>query len=197
MVVIGVIGPIAAGKSVVMDEFARLGAATIRADEVSRELLAPGADLLERIIGEFGESFRQEVGGLDRAKLGALVFADDRARRRLEGILHPAMVERMGERIEQSRREGARAVAVEAANLVEMGALGLVDVTVMVSAPEKVRLERLMARDGLSAEDARRRMALHRRLEIDRHPTDYRIDASGDEGESREQVQRLWRELVQ
>ncbi len=197
MIVIGVIGPIAAGKSVVIDELGRLGAATICADEVSRELLVPGSDLLERVITAFGELYRGEVGGLDRAKLGALVFADDGARRRLERIVHPAMVERIAERIAELRGEGAPAVAVEAANLVEMGALPLVDVTVMVSAPEELRLQRLMARDGLSRDEAGRRMALHERLGIEQYPADCRIDAGGDESTTRREVQRLWRELVQ
>ena len=197
MIVIGVIGPIAAGKSVVIDEFRRLGAAAICADEVSRELLVPGSDLLERVIIAFGESYRGEVGGLDRAKLGALVFADDDARVRLEKIVHPAMVNYIARRIAEFRGEEAAAVVVEAANLVEMGALPLVDVTVTVSAPEELRLQRLMARDGLSREQAARRMALHECLRIEQHRTNFRIDSSGDESATRREVQLLWRELVQ
>ncbi|MGI5816714.1 MAG: dephospho-CoA kinase [Armatimonadota bacterium] len=197
MIVIGVIGPIAAGKSVVLDELAGLGAETIRADEVSRELLAPGSDLLDEVIADFGNSFRGEVGGLDRAKLGALVFGDDSARRRLERIVHPAMVRRIAEKIARFREAGVRVVAVEAANLVEMDALPLVDLTVMVTAPEDVRIERLMQRDGLSEAEAQSRLALHRRLGIENHPTDYRIDTSGGEQTTRRQAQRLWRETVE
>ncbi|MFW6156710.1 MAG: dephospho-CoA kinase [Armatimonadota bacterium] len=196
MTVIGVIGPIAAGKSVVMDELSRLGAATIRADEVSRELLAPGSPLVEKVIEEFGDSFRKKDFGLDRAKLGAVVFADDDARRRLERIVHPAMVRRIAEKIERIRRAGPPAVAVEAANLVEMGAEPLVDVTVMVDAPEDVRLRRLMKRDGLSRSEALRRIELHRRLGITEHPVHFRIDTAGDQQATRRQVQRVWREVV-
>ena len=197
MVVIGVIGPIAAGKSVVLDELDRLGAITIRADEVSRALLRPGEALLEQVIAEFGETYRREVGGLDRAKLGTLVFADDQARRRLERIMHPAMVRRIAEEIEQARASAAPAVAVEAANLVEMGALPLVDITVMVAAPRPIRLRRLMRRDGLSRDEAGRRLALHDRLGIAGHKADYRIDASDGESRTRRRTERLWRELVQ
>ncbi len=197
MVVIGLLGPIAAGKSVVLDEFRRRGAATIAADEVSRSLLAPGSDLLDRVIEEFGESFRGEVGGLHRAKLGKLVFADDDARRRLEQIVHPAMVNFIAGRIRELRSEGAPAVVIEAANLVEMGAAELVDVTVMVTAPEHLRLERLMARDKLTHSEAQQRLALHKRLAIEQHPTDFRIDTSGDQIAVRREVQRLCDELVQ
>jgi len=196
MTVIGVIGPIAAGKTVVMDELSRLGAATIRADEVSRELLEPGSDLLDEVIADFGESFRKEDSGLDRAKLGALVFEDDAARRRLERITHPAMVRRIAEKIEQMRATGVPAIAVEAANLIEMGARPLVDITVMVDAPADVRLERLMRRDGLSRAEAKARLELHRRLGIAGHAADFRIDTSGDEQATRQQVQRLWRDIV-
>ncbi len=195
MIVVGVIGPIAAGKSVVMDELSRLGAVTVRADEVSREVLVPGG-LLESVIDEFGEAYRREVDGLDRAKLGSLIFSDDDARKRLERIVHPAMVQRMSEKIERARQRGAPMVAVEAANLVEMGALALVDVTVMVDAPEKQRLQRLISRDDLSPEEARRRLDVHDRLGIDRHETDYEIDASGSENQTRREAQRLWNELV-
>lgn len=197
MIVIGVIGPIAAGKSVVMDEFSRLGAATIRADEISRELLEPGSALLEEVIAEFGELFRKKDSGLDRAKLGALVFADEAARRRLERLMHPAMVARIAAKIERMQAKEPPAVVVEAANLVEMGARPLVDVTVMVDAPEDVRLSRLMRRDALSRSEAERRLELHRRLGIDAYPADLRIDTSGDEETTRRQVQRLWRETVQ
>ncbi|MGM0491441.1 MAG: dephospho-CoA kinase [Armatimonadota bacterium] len=196
MTVIGVIGPIAAGKSVVMDELSRLGAGIIRADEVSREILAPDSPLLDEVIAEFGDSFRKKDFALDRAKLGAVVFADEDARRRLERIVHPAMVRRIAEKIERMRTTDQPAVAVEAANLIEMGAEPLVDVTVMVDAPEDVRLRRLMERDGLSRSEALRRIELHRRLGIAEHPVDFRIDTSGDEQITRRQVQRLWREVV-
>lgn len=196
MTVIGVIGPIAAGKSVVMDELSRLGAATIRADEVSRELLATGSPLVGKVIEEFGDSFRKKDFGLDRAKLGAVVFADDDARRRLERIVHPAMVRRIAEKVERMRKDDVPAIAVEAANLIEMGADALVDVTVMVHAPEEVRLHRLMERDGLSRSEALKRLELHRRLGIEKHPADFRIDTSRNEQYTRRQVQRLWREVV-
>jgi dephospho-CoA kinase len=196
MFVIGVIGPIAAGKSVVLDELARLGAATIRADEVSRELLSPGSYLLEEVIAEFGESFRED-SGLDRAKLGSLIFADDQARRRLEQIVHPAMVRRIAEKLDRLREAGMPVAAVEAANLIEMGARPLVDLTLMVSASEDVRRRRLMARDGLTQTEAQRRIELHRRLGIGRHEADFSIDADADESATRAQVQRLWCETVQ
>jgi dephospho-CoA kinase len=94
------------------------------------------------------------------------------------------------------RKDDVPVIAVEAANLIEMGADALVDVTAMVHAPEEIRLHRLMERDGLSRSEALKRLELHRRLGIEKHPADFRIDTSRNEQYTRRQVQRLWREVV-
>lgn len=199
MVVIGLIGPVAAGKSVVLAEMARLGAATIRADDVSRELLAPGQPLLAAVTEEFGARYLRPDGSLDRRMLGQLVFSDGEARARLERIMHPAMVARMAELIEAERRRPCPppAVVVEAANLVPMGGLGLVDVTVMVTADRETRVRRLMARDGISRADAERLVRLHEKLGIEDFAADYVLVTDGDERATRAAVQRLWTALVQ
>ena len=199
MIVIGLIGPIAAGKSIVLDEFRRHGAATIEADAVSRELLKPGSALLGDVIAEFGEDYLDEAGRLRRGRLAALIFADESARRRLERLVHPAMTERMSAEIEQLR--GAEVnpppvVVLEAANLIEMGALPLVDITVLVTAPRNVRLERLMQRDNLSREEAEERLRLHEELGIERFGADYSIDTQLTEAETRRQVELIWQAAV-
>jgi len=197
MLVIGVIGPIASGKSVVLDELRRLGAASIEADAVSREVLQPGSELLSQVIEEFGERFLRRDGSLDRRALGAEIMEDDQARRRLERIVHPAMVARMAARVEEVRRDGrVPAVAIEAANLVEMGALPLADATVLVTASREERVRRLMARDGLSRERAESMVRLHERLGIESHAADYCIHTDADEAQTRRRVQRLWRDIV-
>lgn len=197
MVVIGLFGQIAAGKSVVLDEFRRLGAVTIEADVVSRELLCPGSALLAEVIEEFGEQYRDEDGRLRRGELGKLVFADPEARSRLERIVHPAMVARIAEEIERARDVGTpEAVVVEAANLIEMGARNLVDVTVLAGAPREVRLRRLMERDGLSEAEAQKRLKLHEELAIGGAGADHLIDTGGSEAIARKETERVWREIV-
>ncbi len=198
MLVVGLIGPIAAGKSVVLDEMERLGAVGLRADDVSRELLAPGSALLEQVIAEFGEQYRADDGGLDRRALGELVFADPLARGRLERLVHPAMLARMAELIENQRARAHRpeVMVIEAANLPQMGGLGLVDMTVQVIASPETRVRRLMTRDGVSEEHARSLVTLHDELGIGRFPADYEVSTEGDVRSTREAVQRLWGELV-
>ena len=198
VLVVGLIGPIAAGKSVVLDEMERLGAFGVRADDVSRELLAPGSELLERVIAEFGEQYREDDGGLDRRALGTAVFADPLARGRLEQVVHPAMVARMAELIENQRARADRpeVMVIEAANLPQMGGVGLVDVTVQVTASPETRVRRLMARDGVSEEYARSLVALHDELGIGRFRAEYEVSTEGDVRSTRGAVQRLWGELV-
>ncbi len=198
MLVVGLIGPIAAGKSVVLDELERLGAVGIRADDVSRELLAPGSALLERVIAEFGEQYRRDDGSLDRRALAQRVFADAAARGRLEQVVHPAMVARMAELIENQRArvDGPEVMVIEAANLPQMGGVGLVDVTVQVTASAETRVRRLMARDGVSEEYAWSLVGLHEELGIGRFPADHEVSTEGDVGSTREAVERLWGKLV-
>jgi len=193
---VGLIGPIASGKSVVLESLARCGAATIRADEVSRELLRPGSEHLEAVIEAFGGEFLAADGSLLRGKLGELIFRDAGAREKLNRLVHPAMVADMRKRIEQCAQEGASVVVVEAANLVEMGGRGLVDRLVMVTAPREERVRRLMARDGLSRPEAEQRVRVHEQMGIEEPVADYVIETSGSETDTEKRAERLWRELV-
>jgi dephospho-CoA kinase len=128
--------------------------------------------------------------------MAQLIFADDAARRRLEAITHPAMLEEVHRRIEQAEAEGARVVAVEAAVLYVMGLDDLVDTIVLVTADRAERVRRLMQRDGLSREEAEDRVRLHHRLGLDEPPADVVIDTTSGVEQTRHQVQRLWKELT-
>ena len=197
MTVIGLIGPIAAGKGLVAEEFRRRGATIILADEVSRDVVAPGAPALDAVLREFGEEYRRPDGSLDRARMGELVFGDPSARARLERIVHPPMVEALRSRLRGLRESGSVPVAVlEAANLIEMGARGLVDLVVRVDAPPEVRLERLIARDGLSAAEARARIRAQEQMDLGAHPADFVLNNDGSRTELREQVARLWTQIT-
>ncbi len=195
---VGILGPIASGKSAVTDQLERLGAGTIRADVVSRELLQPGSELLQKIIEEFGEEFARPDGSLDRRALGAAILAEDAARRRLEQIVHPPMIDSIARRVCSMREECAhRVIAIEAANLVQMGALPLVDRTVLVTAPREIRLRRLMDRDKIDRERAEALLELHDRLGIEQFTAEFVIDTRGDIDETARRAERLWRHIVE
>ncbi|MBC7288034.1 MAG: dephospho-CoA kinase [Armatimonadetes bacterium] len=192
---VGIIGALCAGKTTVLRMLGELGAATVSADEVNRELLKPGRPLLQAVIAAFGPEYVRPDGTLDRRKLAELVFSDDQAREKLEAIVHPPMVSEMKRRIEEAEKAGARIVAAEAAVLHRMGAAGLIDVLVRVTADREERLRRLMRRDGLSRQEAEKRLRLHDRLGLGDIAADWTIDTTRGEEHTASQVRRLWRHL--
>ncbi len=199
MLVLGVVGPIAAGKSVVLAALQELGAATIGADEVSREILQPGRPELDKVREAFGDEFIDADGNVRRRALAELIFADAQARQRLNELMHPPMVARIAQHIQEyrNRPHSPPLVAVEAAVLLQMGAGELVDKLLLVDAPAEVRVQRLMQRDGLPAKEARRRVELHDRLGLNQVRADYVIKATGSPQDTREQVAALWPQLVE
>jgi dephospho-CoA kinase len=196
MVVIGVVGPIGAGKTAVLRFLEQLGARTVAADELSREVLAPGQPALQLIREAFGDQYFDAEGHLIRKALGNRIFSDEAARRRLDDLVHPLMTRLLAERLAQWREAGVAVAVVESAVLEEMGALGLVDRLLLVTAPESVRLQRLQERDHLSEEEAARRVSAHERLELEAAQADFRLDNGGSLESLRRQVEQLWPRLV-
>ncbi|HUO82872.1 MAG TPA: dephospho-CoA kinase [Gammaproteobacteria bacterium] len=148
---IGLTGGIASGKSLVAEAFAALGVPVIDTDVLARDVVRPGSAALERVAAEFGADVIDTGGALDRARLRELVFGDARRRRRLEALLHPAIVAEMDRRAAEST---APYLLLVIPLLVETGFEGRVDRVLVVDCPEAVQLERLMARDGESAASA-------------------------------------------
>lgn len=195
---IGVVGPTGAGKSVVLRMLAALGAVTIEADDLSRELLRPRAPLTERLRAEFGDEYLRHDGSLKRSELAALIFSDEDARIRLNAIMYPAMVELLALRLAALRASEPppALVAVEAANLLEMGADRCVDAIVLVDADPVMRRRRLQERDGLSAEAAQERIDAQSAAGLDHPEADFSIHNDGEEGPLRAQVEEFFRHLV-
>lgn len=198
MLVIGLTGPMGAGKSAVLGWLGELGAVCLRADDASRELLSTDVRLLSSVREQLGDSVFRADGSLDRAKTAALIFEDARARERLESALHGPMVRWLAEHIEALRQDPCPppAVAIEAAILTHMGGRGLADVVVRVSAPLEQCLARIQARDGISPQEARARLALHQRLGLFTEPADYVIDTSGTPQQAHAATVALWNQLL-
>lgn len=198
MLVVGLTGPMGAGKSVVLNVFRELGAECLRADDASRELLSTSARLLGEIRQYFGDGVFRADGSLDRSRLADLIFRDPAARRRLEQITHGPMVAWLRDRLEELERlpEPPQVVVLEAAILSHMGGRGLVDLTVRVHASPEECLERIQARDRITREQARERLALHEQLGLFAEDADYVLDTSGTEEETRDRVKALWPALL-
>lgn len=149
--VVGLTGGIGSGKSTVAERFRVLDVPVIDADEISRELVQPGQPALDRIVAEFGEGVLDGKGGLDRAKLRGLVFADAEKRKALEAILHPLIRAEMRRRTQNLR---APYCILAIPLLLETGQSDMVDRVLVVDAPPELQTKRAMARDKISAEEA-------------------------------------------
>jgi dephospho-CoA kinase len=188
-VLIGVTGPIGCGKSQVARWLAELGATVIDADQVARDVTAPGTPAHDAILVRFGPDVAPD-GSLDRAALGRVVFADPAALRALEAIVHPAVRPRILECIGRAEAAGAPAVVIEAIKLVEGSLAALCDEVWLVTCDPAVQRERLAGR-GTDAAAAEQRIAAQAGMTERLRPAATRVlDTSGGAGETRAAVAR-------
>lgn len=195
-IVAGLTGGIASGKSSVARMFGELGAAVISADEIAREIVEPGMPASQDIRASFGDDVFLPDGTLDRQRLGAIVFRDEAKRRLLERITHPRIRETMRRRIDEAAAAGLPVIAEIPLLFESEASMALVDVVIVVYVSPDVQLSRLMARDGLSEADARARMDAQLPMAEKVMRADYVIDNVGDPERTRQQVVRIWQELV-
>lgn len=158
MRVIGLTGSIACGKSNVSATLAELGATIIDGDLLSREVTAPGGIALPAIREAFGDDVFLPDGTLNRRALGNAVFGSEEARQRLNAIIHPMVIRLTQERIEQAREAGAPLCVLDMPLLFEAGMEHLCDRIWCVWLPRELQLQRLMARDGFTREEAEARL---------------------------------------
>jgi dephospho-CoA kinase len=196
LIVLGLTGGIASGKSTVSAMLAELGATVIDADRLGHETYLPGTDTFAAIIDAFGPGVVGSDGFIDRQALGRIVFRDPEAMKRLTDIVWPAIHELAQRRIAELRAAGASKVVVfEAAVLLEAGWRDLVDEVWVVVADPAVAIRRLMTRSQLSREDAEARLrAQMANSERIRH-ADVIIENNGQLRDLRKQVADCWRTL--
>ncbi|MSP74127.1 MAG: dephospho-CoA kinase [Myxococcales bacterium] len=192
---IGLTGGIAAGKSTVSGLLKERGAHVVDADEVAREVVMPGSVGLARIVEAFGSGVLRPDGTLDRASLGAVVFADVEARRTLEQLTHPLIAAQSQLRLAEALESGAPLIVYDAALLFESGRADHFRPVVVVTVNVDVQRARLMARDGLTAEQAQSRIDAQMPLGEKVKRADHVIDNGGSLEETRARVDALWQIL--
>ena len=197
-VTVGLTGGIGTGKSKVSGLLEALGAAVDCSDKIVRELQAPGGAGLRAIVDAFGPEYLTASGELDRAKLGKRDFEDRDARLRLNLLIHPLVTEEHQRRAAAHRARGVPVIVADIPLLLEgkkagtgTGAILPFDVIVVVYASEAQQLERIVARDGLSPDEARARIASQLSIEEKRALADVVIDNSGPWEATEKQV-REW-----
>jgi dephospho-CoA kinase len=185
---VGLTGGIASGKSLVANMFVKLGAELLDADQLAREVVAPGETVLSAIRDAFGAEIVSSSGELDRAALRKLVFADPDKRRTLDALLHPLIRARLIGRLDEVRRPYA-IVAVPL--LVETDFATLVDRVAVVDCPVSMQVERLMRRDGIPRTEAAAMIAAQADRATRLRAAHDVIDNSGDVEATRRQVALL------
>jgi dephospho-CoA kinase len=192
---VGLTGGIATGKSTVSEILARLGAVLVDADQLAREVVAPGEPALAEVVREFGDVLRLD-GMLDRKKLAAIVFAEPSRRKRLEAILHPAIRARFDARLDALTREGFEGVVVfDAPVMIESGGYKNMDRLIVVVTDEATQRARLVARDA-DAADGERRIASQMPLAEKAKLADYVIDNTGDRAATEARTREVHAALV-
>ena len=190
---IGLTGGIGSGKSTVSRLLEQRGAVIVDADAIAREVVAPGTRGLAAVTEAFGDGVVAPDGSLDRPALAAVVFADPEARKRLDAIVHPLVRARATE--VAAAAPAAAVVVNDVPLLVETGQAGSYDLVLVVEADPATRVARLVQR-GLTAEDARARMAAQATDEQRRAVADVVLDNSGTPEELEAQVDRFWADRV-
>lgn len=197
MLIVGITGGIATGKSTVTALLAQKGAYLIDTDVLAREIVEPGQAAYQKILQHFGRDILLHDGQINRKKLGNMVFNDQEKRKLLEQITHPEIRRLMYKHLQTAKRQGVPIVVVEIPLLFETDFYKDVDLTVVVAAAAEQQLSRLMAREDLSKEQAQKRLAAQMPLEKKIKLADFVIDNGGTIAETKRQVEKLWQRLLQ
>ncbi len=196
MLKVGLTGSIAVGKSFVCEIFRELGAFVLDADQTAREVVALGTKGLNLVVENFGGEILQPNGELDRAKLGAVVFADEVKRQLLNSIVHPLVIEAQNDWLTERERENPRGIAViDAALMIESSSYRRFSKLIVVWCEPAIQLKRLMLRNNLTAEEALKRIDAQMPQEEKKRYADFLIDTSEGFEAARRQTSEIFDRL--
>ncbi|HEX7997169.1 MAG TPA: dephospho-CoA kinase [Pyrinomonadaceae bacterium] len=196
MLRVGLTGSIAVGKTFVAGVLAELGCHVLDADLTAREVVGVGTRGLQAVVDSFGEEVLSADGLLDRARLGAIVFADETKRLLLNSILHPFIIESQDEQLRKWEAEDPEGIGVvDAALMIESGGYRRFDKLIVVHCRPEIQLQRLMARNQLTREEAAARIMAQMPQEEKKRYADYLIDTSDGFESARQETQRVYQAL--
>jgi dephospho-CoA kinase len=197
MLKIGLTGSIAVGKSFVVSVLRELGCITFDADKIAHSVMELGKPAYEDIVQEFGTNILAEDKTIDRAKLGAIVFADAERRKRLNEIVHPRVMEEQNALLNEAEAANPAGITIiDAALMIESGGYKRFDKLIVVFCEPETQILRLMARNQISREDAERRVAAQMSSDEKRKYADYEIDTTGTMDETHQRVKQVYDKLI-
>ena len=192
MLKVGLTGSIAVGKTFVCEVFRELGCGVLDADQVARDVVEPGSVGLARVVEAFGDSVLLPDGRLDRAKVGSIVFSDEIKRIQLNAIIHPLVFDVQDAWLRERERDDPDGIAiVDAALMIESGGYRRFDKLIVVWCERDIQLQRLIARDRLTVEEAQRRIASQMPQDEKKNYADHLIDTSLGFDDTRRQVTQV------
>lgn len=196
MLKVGLTGSIAVGKSYVCECFRELGCHVLDADVTARKAVEPGTQGLARIVEEFGDGVLLDDGTLDRKRLGSIVFRNEEKRLLLNSIIHPIVIEAQDNWLSTIEAEDPNGIAIiDAALMIESGGYKRFSKLIVVWCKPDIQLQRLISRDGLTAEEALKRISSQLPQEEKKRYADYLIDTSHGFEDTQRQVRKVFSSL--
>lgn len=197
MLKVGLTGSIAVGKSFVVSVLRELGCIAFDADRIAHSVMEPGGAAYKDVVLEFGPGVLAEDKTIDRQKLGAIVFADARRRKRLNEIVHPRVIEEQNKLLLEAERANPHGIAViDAALMIESGGYKRFDKLIVVFCDHEEQILRLMRRNQITRDEAALRVAAQMTSEQKRRYADYEVDTSGTPDETRQRVVEVYKKLL-
>jgi dephospho-CoA kinase len=195
MLLVGLTGNIASGKSTVAQLFGRWGATVIDADALARQAVEVGMPAYHAIVERWGQGVTAPDGPIDRRELRQRVFSDSEQLEALNAIVHPEVQRLRDQLIDDARRRGDRIVVCDIPLLFERRLADQFDRIVLVDAPRPVRMERLVRDRGLETTEAMKMIASQMPAELKRARADYLIDNTGTQDELENRAREVWQAL--
>lgn len=196
--VIGLTGGIASGKTTISNILKKLGAIIIDADKIARKVVEKSSPALKDIEENFGRDVLFKNGRLDRKKLGNIVFNDTGSLKKLNEIIHPYIVEKIIDEINHYKETyNNRVIILDAALLIELNLMDLVEEVWLIVVPEEMQLGRLVERDNISADQAQKRIDAQIPLEDKKKYADLIIDNSKDLTYLQAQIEENWERIIE
>jgi dephospho-CoA kinase len=197
MILVGLTGGIASGKTIVAGMFKSLGTCIIDADQISRDVILPCSEAYKKLINTFGREILKDDQSIDRKKLGDMVFGDPEKQAKLNECTHSEIFKEIDQRIEEIRKKNPDAVIiVDAALLIETAAYKKFDKLIVVYADEETQLKRLMERDGFTEEEALKRIRSQMPLKEKIKYADFVIYNQKELKDTQKQVERIYKILT-